>query len=328
MRSAAGVVVTGLCLWLAARNVDFSELGRALSGADPFWLAGVVAVGIVDLFLRAWRWRVLLSGAKPAPLGLVVRLQSVGIALNNVLFMRLGELARAALAARQLKIPLLTSLASVVVERVLDLVAMLTLFSLAAAGSPQVPAALRHAGLLALAGFCTILAAAVFAHGPLSAHGVVGRRLARWPKIQRLAAQLSAGAAVLRRPGPALLVLALGWGVWSIDALVFWTAARALGIGETVGYGRSVLVLCWGGLGAALPAVPGGFGTFEAFVKAILQSFGVLPAQALAFAVVTHMVMYIWITLLGLYFLSEMGLSPATIESVREVGRAEALSAD
>ena len=82
-----------------------------------------------------------------------------------------------------------------------------------------------------------------------------------------------------------------------------------MSLGHAMGYARSVLVLSWAGAASALPAAPGAFGTVEAFVKSLLVDFGVTPAQALAYAVFTHVTMYLFITFLGLAFLYQFGLS-------------------
>lgn len=304
LSALAALAVTAFFFALAARNVRLDELGRALERARWRWIAPMIASQLLDFYIRAERWKLLLKRAAPrAKTWLLYQLQAIGLALNNVLFMRVGELARAFLAGRELEIPAATALGSVAVERALDLAALLTLFCIAAALKPQfVPLSVRRGGQLALCGVVGALAALAVGEGQVW-------RLRRWPKLHTLAAQVAEGAAVLREPGAAAAAAAWSLVLWSVDATFYWFGARALRLAAFVSYVRSILVLSWAGAGSALPAAPGGFGTFEAMVKAVVGSFGVEPNSAFAFAVFTHMIGYLATTLIGLAFLYRVGLS-------------------
>lgn len=315
----AGAVTLTL-LYLAARNVHPDQLWKALSEADPFWVAAMIAIGLLDLLIRAWRWRVLLSRSRPgAPVPALFRLEAIGLAVNNVVPLRIGELARGFLASRELGVPAATALASVAVERALDVAALLSLFCLAAAGAPEhVPDVVRRLALLAVGGAYAALVVLAVAEGPLEPGGALEKRLRPWPRLHDLVSQLAAGAAVLRSPRPAALAAALSLALWGVDAGLYWCGARALGIGAHMSYPQAVLVLSWAGAAAVLPAAPGSFGAFEAAVKNIVVSLGVDPHRAFAYAVFNHMIMYVVVTTLGLAFLWRVGLSLGELKRALE----------
>jgi len=317
---AAAVAGTVLFMALAAHNVDFSQLRRILAAARWRWLPAMVFIVLfADLGLRALRWRILLSEAVKAPLGKLYRLSAIGLAVNNLLFARLGELLRAVLASRELGVPWETALASVVVERALDVAALLSLFVFASTWLPDlVPLPVRNGGIVVLAGVLAALAFLTMAERTLEPGGLVESRLRSWPKAHELVAHLALGAAVLRRPPALLQVVGLSLGLWAVDAMVFWIGAYALGLQEFIDYPRAILVLSWGGAGSALPAVPGALGTFEAMIKSIVTTLGASPDQAFAYAVFLHMCSYILVTTVGLIFLYRIGLSLSGIkESLR-----------
>lgn len=315
---AVGLALSAGFLALALRNVRLDELAHALAQARWAWIPVMLAVSALDLVVRAARWRILLKRGRPK-LWDLIRFETIGLAVNNVLFMRLGELARSFLAARGLSLPFLTVLASVAVERALDVASLLTLFLLAGWLQPAlVPTALLKAAAAAWAGALSALALLALAEKPLSPGGSWERRLKRWPRLHGVVASLAAGAAILREPRAALSAGFLGLLLWAIDASFYWAGARALGLESLVDYPRSVLVLSWAAAGAFLPAAPGAFGTFEAMVKAILERFGAEPAQALAFAVFNHMTGYLFVTAAGLFFLYRVGLSLAELRSQLE----------
>ena len=316
---AAGLFFTGIFLYMAVRNVDWRELKEILLQVRLGWLPLMLLVGLWSLTLRAVRWRVILFRQPDIPIGLLFRLQSIGLAVNNLLFMRLGELARAALAARQLRLPLATILGTVAVERILDVTVLLLLFSAAAALVPgMVLDSVRGGAGLVLCGLFSGLAMLSAAQVRIRPGGAWHARLGSWPRIQSAAGELAAGGEVLAIPKTALLVWCVSVVIWMSDAGFFWLTARALNLGEVVGYFRAILVLSWAGAGSALPAAPGAIGTFEAMVKMIMVKLGAPASEALAFALFSHAVALIFDTLLGLFFLYRLDLTLTGLQASLE----------
>ncbi len=324
LSAVAAFSITGFFLWLALRKVEFSALGAALSSARFGWLIPMVAVVYLDLLVRAARWRVLLSRtrSKPVPVWDLYKLEAIGLAVNNVLLLRLGELARAGLAARRLGIPAAAALASVAIERALDVAALLTIFILASRLAPGIaPVHVVSAGMLLLAGAVGALVVLAAAESSLASGGRAERALRRWPKLHKLVEQLALGAAVLRSPAAAAQAAGLSLMLWTVDAVLYWVAAYALDLGGIMNYPRAVLTLSWAGAVSAIPAAPGAIGTFEAFVASILRTFGAAPEAALAYALLTHMIMYLLVTVTGLICLSREGVSLGRLRE--EVERAK-----
>lgn len=312
-----GLAGTAFFLWLALKDVDLSRLSGALAAARWAWLVPMALIVYADLLVRAVRWRVLLSRARPgAPTLELARLEAIGLGVNNVLFLRLGELARGVLAARRLEMPLLAALASVVVERALDVAALLTIFIAASSLAPGfAPAGVVIAAKLMLAGAVGALIVLALAESSLAEGGLIERLLRRAPKVHGLVEQLALGATVLREPLTALNAAGLSLLLWIVDAGLYWTGARALGLGEFMDYPRAVLTLSWAAATSAIPAAPGAIGSFEKIVATIVHQFGAAPEQALAYALVCHMVMYLLVTVTGLVLLYRIGLSLADLRA-------------
>lgn len=324
LSAVVAFAITGFFLWLALRKVEFAALGSALSAARVGWLIPMCAIVYLDLLVRAARWRILLSRTRalPAPVWDLFKLEAIGLAVNNVLLLRLGELARAGLAARRLGIPAAAALASVAIERALDVAALLTIFVLATRLAPGIaPVSVVRAALLLLSGAIGALIVLAAAESSLAPGGFAERRLRRWPRVHRFVEQLALGAAVLRSPAAAAKAAALSLLLWSVDAALYWAGAYALGLGVLMDYPRAVLTLSWAGAISAIPAAPGGIGTFENFVASILHTFGASPELALAYALMTHMIMYLLVTVTGLVFLSREGVSLAQLREDVERNR-------
>lgn len=314
---ALGLAGTSFFLWLALKDVDLGQLRRALGEAQWVWLIPMTVIVYLDLLIRGVRWRVLLSKARPGASSLeLARLEAIGLGVNNVLFLRLGELARGVLAAKRLDMSVFAALASVVVERALDVAALLAIFIVASGLAPgYAPSAVRVGAELVLAGALAALALLAVAETAVAPGGLIERSLRRWPKIHSLIEQLALGATVLRDPLTALNAMGLSLLLWTVDAGLYWAGARALGLGRFMDYPRAVLALSWAGATSAIPAAPGAIGSFEKIVATIVHDFGAAPEQALAYALVCHMVMYLLVTATGLILLYRIGLSLADLRA-------------
>lgn len=306
--------VTAIGIALAFRHVPLIPLWETLKQARAFWILAMIAISFIDLFIRAWRWKALLSVAAPkASIRELFGLEAAGLAINNILFMRLGELARAFLGGRELEIPVSSTFSSVAIERALDLAALLFLFLVAARLNPSLVDKTLQDSMGAL--FLLTVASLVFlawAEDKILMRGTfLEGLLSRAPRLKKIVEGLTKGAAALKAPGPAALSIFLSLVLWSVDALTYWAGARALSL--HLSYSSSVLVLSWAGAAAALPAAPGGIGPFEALVENIASKLGMSLHAGLAFALLTHAIMYLTVTIIGLLSLYQIGFSLAEI---------------
>lgn len=306
LSAAAGLSVGALLFWLALRGAHPDMVLGAVRRFEWEWTPVLLLLPVADLWLRALRWRLLLSHAVDARPWVLFKLEAVGLCLNNLLFMRLGELARAVLGGIELETHAFSVLATILIERLCDAAALFALFAVVPGvlGVPVERSWGATAAVLAAAGVAAIAAAA------LSERWLVElsrQRLARWPRAAHLASDLAAGAGGLRSPGAWWRVAGLSLGLWLLDAGMFWSSARALDLEPELGFGRAVVLVTGAAASTSLPAAPGAFGNFEAAVKWLLVRFGTEPGAAFAYAAFTHLVMYTVVTGLGIVFLYRLG---------------------
>jgi uncharacterized protein (TIRG00374 family) len=310
-------LLTTLFLGLALRNLSWAEMRKALDAADVRWLPFVCCVAFVDLAVRAMRWRLILSPVADAPAGVLYRLEAIGLAANNIIVARLGELGRAALAGRRFKIPFLAALSSIMVERLCDTVTVLVLFNaMAFFNTDVISTRMRVITLGVLACALGVLAILVFAYRELEPGGVLEKRLKLLPKAHDLSVKLVTGARALRTRA-AFPIMGLSLLLWCVNAMPFWLVDKAMGLG-LLDFSRSLLVLAWGAAGASVPAAPGAVGTFEAAVRSGMETMGAAPPQALVYAVLVHILAYSTVTVLGLGLMYAEGLSLAKFEEGAE----------
>lgn len=313
-----GVGVSLGLLWWAARGVDFADLVEHIRRADVGLLLLAVGVATACFGVRALRWRDLLLDERGRPLGLgpLWHATAAGFMGNNLLPFRAGELLRAVVAAKLGPARLPSVIASIGMERVFDGLTVVGLLAvgLVAADLPRdltiagvsVARAASVAGLLSVAAFG---AAVVLVTAPGWSSRLAARLLpaAFAARVATLVEGLAAGASAVR--SPARLARIAGWSVvhWLMNALAFWLAARAFGLGLSV----PATLLMQGVLvfGIAVPSTPGFIGPFEAVIVAVLAVFAIPQDVAFSYAITYHLSTFLPITLLGLWSLSKASLS-------------------
>lgn len=123
-----GFFVTGvILLWFAFRNVEFRKLIEGLSRADYKWVLLSVLFGLFAYLSRARRWILLIHplGYKPSFSGTFYSLMTGYLA--NLALPRIGEITRCVSLGRKEKIPVDQLIGTVVVERTIDFLSLLTI---------------------------------------------------------------------------------------------------------------------------------------------------------------------------------------------------------
>jgi uncharacterized protein (TIRG00374 family) len=327
-RLLVGAVLAAVLLALFFRGMDWSALGQALRGARPLPLAGLVLVTVLVYAARAWRWGDLL-----APLGRVryadlFTATMVGFA-SGLLVPRAGELLRPWLVSRRYPIPTSAGFATIILERLVDLITVLGLFALYLFVLPTPSAQLegRFTELLKLGGAATgvvalgVLAFLLALHA--NADRVVGlaeKLLARAPRwlaepLGRILHAFSGGLAVLRAPAPHLAKIGLqSLAVWLLIALGFHLNHRAFGI--DLPFQATFLLIAFLVVGVAIPT-PGMVGGFHAFyLIALSEVYGIDRATAAAAGIAAHALTNLPVLVFGLALLGREGLSLGRVAEV------------
>lgn len=127
----AGVAIAGICLYFFFRNTDFAQLWLALKQANYVWFLPAFAVAGGSLVFRVFRWKHLLYDAKRISFRGLWTPTSLGFLGNAVLPARAGEAMRIVSLSQRERVPLTTVLASLVMDRLFDLVAVALIVLLA-----------------------------------------------------------------------------------------------------------------------------------------------------------------------------------------------------
>lgn len=282
------LAVSGAFVAFSLRHTDLAAIGSAMAAAQPGPVLGYLAILLVVHLVKTVRWGLLLR-----PLGKVSfrRLNSasaVGFMLMVVLPLRLGELARPLLVSRPTpgddsRLPRASALASILVERVVDILAVgalgiVSLHALSPAGSTA-QLVERAAGLLTAA-FCALCLGLVVAFFTRDWTVNLLRRTLR-PISASLAERAAhlidrfIGGLQLGPPWTVISFLVLSAGYWALHVWGFWMVAHAFGLELTAMMACTVLACQV--VGIMIPAGPGQVGTCQFFVQLAVSIF--IPAS-------------------------------------------------
>lgn len=310
LKLLVGLAVSGGSALLVFWNVDWEAFWSALAGADYRWLVlSLLTLGLA-LWLKVLRWQLLLSPMGRVSQPSVFYAISVGYLVNTILPGRLGEAARAYMIARLRQVSLVAVLATVAVDRVLDMVVLALLLALALP-TADLPYWLARSGLLLGAGGLGLLVLCIILAYPAGRRLFLGvlAGLPTFPFKDRVigaARSLCLGVEGLRGAGPLLKILAVSAAVWMATVFIFYFGQLAFQIGAPVW--AAVMVTAVTSLGMVVPSSPGYIGVFHYLVVLALTPYGVEREVALGFAVVIHLAETIPLSLMGAFALWRCGL--------------------
>lgn len=329
-RLLGGALLALVLLALFFRGVDWAALGAAFRSANHLYLAGVVAITVVTYVLRAWRWGSLLAPLAPVPFRDLFSATFVGF-MTGLLVPRAGEVVRPYLISRRHPIRTSAGFASIILERLLDLVTVLLLFALYLYVLPTPAAQTRGPllGYLKLGGALTgmaavaVLAVLLLLHGHAPAVVILLRRLLsplpqRWVDVvARAVATFAEGLAVLKA-SPAHLLVIFGQSVlvWLSICLGIWWNNLAFAL--DLPFHTSFLMVAFLTVGVAVPT-PGGVGGFhEFYLLALTQAFAVDNHTAAAAGIACHVLMNLPVLVIGLALLGREGLTMGKVAEIAD----------
>lgn len=314
-----GVIVGLALLYLSVRHVNLGSVQNSFSQANFGFAAAIIVFTVIFFWLKAIRWRDILSPVDHlSSLSLVPSMVS-GAACNNLLPAHLGEIVRVYLLGHEFDIPKATILATLIVERIFDVIAVLLLLTVAL--SMIELDAQFHAAALFLAAVAGIglTVTYVTARYPDAAVATVEHLLRFLParfvnRVCSLLTHISIGLLALRKPKLFLLILANSVVQWLAMAACIHFALLAFDI-QVPPY-AAILVLALLVAGVSLPTTPGFVGTIQFCFVLGLKQFGTDPNTAFAASVFYHTITFVIITMTGLYFLHRYRLSLRSVYTI------------
>jgi uncharacterized protein (TIRG00374 family) len=328
------VVVFGVALgllFLFLRGADFGQVSAEIRRGRIDLLLLSLVTTMLTYALRALRWQYLLAGLGPTRFSSAFRATVIGFAASFLLPARAGEFLRPYVLAKNERLSVPAVFATVVLERVFDMATVLVFFAVflltadpaLARSDPGMFRALQVGGLTAAAATVVILGLFYFLAGHPEAIGrwsaKVERRLPDRlaARVEGLAQTFAEGLHAVRRPQQLLLVLAWSFPLWLSIAAGIWLVSRAFAV--DVPFVGAFVVMMLLVVGVAVPT-PGAIGGFHMFYQiAVMSFYHASKDKAVGAGIVLHAVSFVPVTLLGIGYMVQEGLT---------LGRMRALASD
>jgi glycosyltransferase 2 family protein len=293
-----GLLISGVSIYLALRKVDLSALWKVISGSNVHYFFLACLINLLLMFLRAWRWKILLGPIKKT--GFSNRFLSIliGFAGNCVLPARLGEFIRADVLGQRESISKSSTFATIVVERLADGFTLLLILLIGILGVqfPEnmmpVSTGLKSAGLTL---FCSYVLIIIFIIGfkmhPEVYLKVLNKLLFFLPsKLKSRAIDIMRRFELGLTPVKGLygwtMLLAYSLILWSLSLLQIQFIEHSIGI--SLPFISTFIILSMASFGVMIPSAPGYIGAFHLAVQYGFMFFGVSREVGLSAAILYH----------------------------------------
>ena len=322
--AVVGLLIGLGCLGILLRHVDLRQSWSALGRLNGPLLFVPLAMFVMNVPLRAWRWQIIFPPSWRPGLAACLTVLSIGNMANLLLPGRAGDLARCVLLGRTASLTDTSrTLATLTVEKVLDGLALIgmVLLSVWVLHPPPWVFALLRAAMLIFGGALILL---VFLRYRTRALVALVRRIFVVMHLSSLEEEFDGmltsfadGLNAMNSGGQILTLLLTTVAIWITEAGVIWGLAMALGV--TVPLDSAIVAAAVLGLGLMIPAAPGGLGTYELFGTEAFRLTAISVNSALALTVVIHAWVFLTNIALGICMLAVRGISLAQLRNRLEV---------
>lgn len=310
LKYSATLGIAGFLLWYVYRDFSFRELIKQFENINYYLIALSIVLALISHYLRAFRWNILLE-----PLGYHLKTNRTFIAVMvgyfaNNLVPRLGEVTRCGILKKNDKVGMTSAFGSVVAERALDL---LTLISLATLTfiiefdklnqfvidnfKDKIPAtqsiyglALGLVGILILLAFIALILFRIFREK-------LHRNLF-YLKIRAFTKELLDGFFSIRKIKNQFAFWLSSLGIWFLYYMMLVVVFYAFPPTSNMNFMAGLTILIMSGLGMSAP-VQGGIGVFHILVSGVLVLYGISAEDGKVFALVAHTTQFLTIMFFG-----------------------------
>ncbi len=325
---AVGILVSVFSVYFILRSVDFNALLESIKNLNiTLVIIHVFIVGSV-LSLRAIRWSFFIPVDKKIRKRSIIAATYIGYMANNVLPAKLGEVVRTYVLAEKEDIKKSTIFASVVSERLADLITSVVMLSLAVLFVKNIPEQIYYAIVIVSA--ISIIGVGFLVFLSLKqelALKIIGFFLKFLPRIiaEKIESFLSSfinGIGIKKGKRSIFMIVFYTVAYWSLNIFASWILLRAYSI-FNLSFTDTMFVVVITGFGFAIPSAPTGIGPIEAATIFALTTLAINYDVAVSYAIVSHVITIIVITALGFFAMITTGVDlkkaiKSSSESIQE----------
>lgn len=299
--------------WYVFSKVGFENILDELKEIRLVWIFLVLIVSLTGHFIRALRWQQLIQTTSNQPPIHTVFVALIAGYFVNLGIPRLGEVTRCISLNKLSKTPFAASIGTVVTERIIDVITLITLFigvswiqsdRLSKVYNQYVGKHLEHllTHVTSSQHFILEVVISFFIFGVLIF--LMRTRIKSWfDQLLQIAFIKNFKNGLLsilnvKQIGLFLFYTALIWCSYFLTSYVcFFALPKTAHLGISAG----IAVTVYGSISRSLPAAGGSVGIYHALVAAVLILFGVDEEKGIALAVIIHGTQVLFYLITGTY---------------------------
>ncbi len=288
-------------LYYSMRGVDWGRLGYNLAHANLALVAAVLALSLVGIFLRSFRWRLLLVAEGEVSVATAFWATCTGYFGNLFLPARAGELIRTFMISAGTQLSKTYVLTTALSERAVDAIVLVGISAAVLLTIDQRPGWLAQAARpFGLAALGAVIAIAIIP--PLEHFWISLVRRSPLPaplrvRVEEILGQVHLAIRTFHDPGRLTKFALMTAVIWTVDAVATVIGAKALGF--AISLPAAYLLLAGLGLGSALPSTPGYAGIYQFVAVSVLVPFGFSRTDAITYILFAQVNQYLITGTLG-----------------------------
>ncbi len=320
-----GAVGAGL---FGAARIDVKQLLPALASANYLILTGMILMAYFGWWIRAWRWQIIARPVAQVKAVPAFNALMIGYLGNNVLPMRAGELLRSFLVSKRADMPVSSALATVVVERVIDVLMLMLCFGLSMILFP-IPGPVRKGGVMVMLGVAVaVVFLLLLLYRRDNAMKLAETILRITPagirlRLMRIIAEFADGLEIFRQGKNLFLMTAWTLIMWTIYLLVIYCSLYLLNfispefpMVQDAPFTTALVMLTLSTLGIAVPSAPAAVGTYHGICLFGLSLFKIPYEIGMSYAILIHAANFVPMTIVGIFCLFSEGLKLAEVSGM------------
>lgn len=328
------LIVSVVCSWLFVRKIEWALLKNALQDANYWYVIPTLILTLLVYVVRAFRWQGLLSHIKPVSVLNLLSITCIGFMANNILPARVGEVLRPFILYKKEGVKFSTSVATVIVERIFDMLGLLIFTVIVIALLPHpahhdvvvplsahethhikesiIPSLKKWTEVFAAIGVLTIISLFLVVIKPDFFKKVLARMCFFLPhklkdKLFGLYDSFVHGLKILENKTQTVWMMALSLIIWILGGAEIYLLGFSFHMDLPL-MGACLVAICLA-LAVALPQAPGYIGVFHVAVLKSLDIFGIQTTAAQSYAIVLWAISILPSTLMGFFFLWREGIA-------------------
>lgn len=125
VRIAITIILSSIFLYIVFRSLEWNKILSSFKNYNLWWLLPVVFLIIFSIVIRAMRWKIILKPVKLVRTHLLFEAIVLSYFTNILLPINIGEIVRAYILKKKVKISMFSVFGSVAIERIISILGFL-----------------------------------------------------------------------------------------------------------------------------------------------------------------------------------------------------------